>query len=153
MFHGHLLAIFVADWKGAEPQPVEEVRAVSGQGLEGDRYAHGAATGKPDREVTLIELEALEALKRDYKIELRPSQTRRNLLTHGVPLNHLVGKEFTVGAVVLRGIRLCDPCTYLEKKTENGVLRGLTNRGGLRAQIVQGGVLKRGDVIAGMDKG
>ncbi len=82
-----------------------------------------------------------------YEITLAPNDARRNLLTRGVPLNHLVGKTFTVGTVVLRGIRLCEPCGHLEKLTCKGVEKGLAHRGGLRAQVVSGGVLEVGAAI------
>jgi MOSC domain-containing protein YiiM len=128
------------------------VEAVAGRGLIGDRYflKEGTFSNKdgPDREVTLIEAEALEGLTREYELTLQPSQARRNLLTRGVPLNHLVGQTFAVGPVVLRGIRLCEPCGHLEKLTIKGVEKGLKHRGGLRAQIIQGGPLELGARIA-----
>jgi len=152
MFQGKLLGIFITPHKAESLQPVTEADAVPGQGLSGDRYfrkegTYSAKSG-PDREVTLIEQEALDGLRREYDLTLEPSQSRRNLLTEGVPLNHLVGKEFTVGDVVLRGIRLCEPCAHLEKLTSAGVHKGLIHRGGLRAQVVKGGTLKLGDRIA-----
>ena len=152
MFHGQLIGIFVAARKGTDLQPIDHVEAVAGRGLKGDRYflKEGTYSAKdgPDREVTLIESEALEGLEREYQISLPPYQSRRNLLTRGVPLNHLVGKTFTVGPVVLRGIRLCEPCGHLEKLTCKGVEKGLIHRGGLRAQIVSGGALQIGAAIA-----
>src|SRR5437016_5919811 len=112
MFEGHLEAIFIGAKKHLDLNRAERVEAVSGQGLVGDRYALRAGTfSKPDhvdREVTLIELEAMEALAQETGIHLEPGQARRNLVTRGVPLNHLVGQEFTVGDVRLRGIRLCE---------------------------------------------
>ena len=98
--------------------------------------------------MTLIEAEALEGLAREYEITLQPNHARRNLLTRGVPLNHLVGKTFRIGDVTLRGIRLCEPCGHLEKLTCKGVEKGLIHRGGLRAQIVSGGWLEIGAPIA-----
>ena len=68
-------------------------------------------------------------------------------MTRGVPLNHLVGKEFQVGEVRLVGIRLCEPCQYLENLTTKGVLTGLIHRGGLRANIVTGGTIRTGDAV------
>jgi MOSC domain-containing protein YiiM len=148
MFHGQLVSIFVAPHKGKDLQPIARAEAVAGRGLVGDRYylKEGTFSAKdgPDREVTLIEAEALEGLAREYEIALQPFQARRNLLTRGVPLNHLVGKTFSVGPVVLRGIRLCEPCGHLEKLTCKGVEKGLIHRGGLRAQIVTGGPLEVG---------
>jgi MOSC domain-containing protein YiiM len=151
MFEGQLIGIFIAQRKGTELQPIERVEAVAGRGLVGDRYflKEGTFSAKdgPDREVTLIEMEALEGLAREYEITLPPAQARRNLLTRGVPLNHLVGKTFTIGDVTVRGIRLCEPCGHLEKLTVKGVEKGLIHRGGLRAQVVRGGVLETGAAV------
>jgi MOSC domain-containing protein YiiM len=127
------------------------VRAVAGKGLEGDRYFNqvGTYSNHPGigRQVTLIEIEAIEALKQDYDIELNPGASRRNIVTRGVALNHLVGREFKVGEVRLRGDRLCEPCSHLQKLTQQGVMRGLIHRGGLRAEILTAGVIRVDDVI------
>src|ERR671924_1086306 len=113
---GSVVALYLAPAGEAPMKSVKEVRAVSGKGLEGDRYFNrtGTFSNQPGtgRDVTLIELEALEALQRDYAIELNPSQSRRNIVTRGVPLNHLVGIEFTLGGLTLCGTRLCEPCSH-----------------------------------------
>jgi MOSC domain-containing protein YiiM len=146
MFRGELIGIFVGPKKEGDLEPLQKVEAVVGRGLVGDRYfrKEGTFSAKdgPDREVTLVEVEALEGLAREYQVTLPPAQTRRNLLTRGVALNHLVGRTFAVGPVVLRGIRLCEPCGHLEKLTREGVRAGLIHRGGLRAQVVAGGTLE-----------
>jgi MOSC domain-containing protein YiiM len=147
MFEGQLLAIHLHGPKGQDLRSVESTHAEPGRGLEGDRYRRNGSADRPDQEVTLIEIEALEALACECKIEIMPLKARRNLLTRGVPLNHLVGREFTVGDVVLRGIRLCEPCAHLEMLTVNGIKDGLHHRGGLRAEVVQGGTLRPGDAI------
>lgn len=135
---------------------VGSVQAVAGQGLQGDRYFSGSGTFSGDpgsgRDVTLIEHEAIEALKRDYGLELDAGLTRRNLITRGVALNHFVERRFRVGEAVLRGTRLCDPCAHLERLSRPGTLRGLIHRGGLRAEIVTGGVIRAGDPIVALDE-
>ena len=154
MSEGTVLAIHIAEKARGEMKRVEKVLAVPGKGLEGDRYFERQGTFfnddeklvLPDKEVTLIEQEALDALLREYKVELLPHESRRNVLTSGVALNHLVGKEFMVGKTKLRGIRLCEPCRHLEALTKRN-LKGLTHRGGLRAQVVEGGEIKVGDSI------
>ena len=93
-------------------------------------------------------MEALDALQREYGIELAPGEARRNLVTRGVPLNHLVGREFTIGDVKIRGIRLCEPCSHLQALTKRPVIKGLRHRGGLRAQILSEGVIKVGDRVS-----
>lgn len=145
-WNGELVSIHVRPSPGAPLADVREAEAVAGRGLRGDHRFDSPAG--PDREITLIEVEALEALKRDCRIDLGPGESRRNLVTRGVPLNHLVGVAFRVGPVLLRGHRLCEPCDHLEKLTAKpGVKDGLLHRGGLRAQIVEGGPLRAGDPI------
>jgi MOSC domain-containing protein YiiM len=148
---GTVVSIHIAATGAAPMNSVREVQVLAGMGLEGDRYAAklGTYSNEPGsgRDVTLIEIEAIEALRRDYQIALEAGFTRRNIVTRGVYLNHLIGKEFSVGSVVLRGTRLCDPCAHMEKLTVKGALRGLIHRGGLRAEIVSGGMMRVGDVI------
>jgi MOSC domain-containing protein YiiM len=151
MFDGELVAICIAPDPGDPLRLVEQVEAVPGKGIVGDRYflERGTYSRKPgpDREVTLIEMEAIEALARDCGIAVEPAQARRNLVTRGIPLNHLIAREFTIGPVRLRGLRLCEPCGHLEKLTLKGIENGLLHRGGLRAQIIAGGLLRPGDPI------
>jgi MOSC domain-containing protein YiiM len=150
VFEGRLAAIYTTSAAGAPMESRPEVAAIVGVGLEGDRYADGVGefSAKPGagRQVTLVEREAIEAVRADG-VDLADHETRRNLLTEGVPLNHLVGHTFRVGDVVLRGIRLAEPCSYLAGLTRPGVSRALVHRGGLRADIVEGGVVRVGDAI------
>jgi len=135
-------------------QTVEHVSALPGVGLEGDRYALRKGTffkPQPDYELTLIEAEAIEALRRDYGVDLVAGNARRNLVTRDVPLNHLVGRDFMVGNVRIHGIRLCEPCSHLETVTGRPVIKGLLHRGGLRAQIVSQGVIYAGDKVVPCD--
>lgn len=149
---GEVVSIHIADAREAPMQSVERVRAIPGKGLEGDRYFHASGTYSdrpgPWREITLIESEAIEAMARDNELPIRAGDARRNVVTRGAPLNHLVGREFLVGRVRLRGIRLCEPCTHLEGLTRRGVLSGLVHRGGLRAEILTAGEIRVGDRIA-----
>lgn len=148
---GTVISLYIAPSGGAEMRAVHDVAAVAGRGLDGDRYFNrtGTYSNHPGdgRQVTLIESEALEALRRDYGITLEPSGARRNIVTSGAALNHWVGQEFRVGAVTLRGTRLCEPCLHLEKLSAANVMRGLVHRGGLRAEIISGGTIRVGDVI------
>lgn len=151
MFEGKVVSIFIASKAGARMEAVDEVQARTGRGIEGDRYFEGtgAWSNQPGegREITLVEMEAIEGLEREKHIALKPGETRRNLVTRGVPLNHLVGKEFQVGEMRLLGIRLCEPCHYLEEMTTKGVLAGLIHRGGLRANILTSGTIRVGDSV------
>ncbi len=130
----------------------ESVEAVAGRGLRGDRYfeAAGTFTGVEGggRHLTLIETEALAAIEREAGIELAPGEHRRNITTSGVALNHLVGDRFRVGEAVCEGIRLCEPCNHLQSLTgESNIVSALLHRGGLRADIVDGGTITVGDRV------
>ena len=125
---GRLLHIHVAPTASVAMVEVAEAILVAGRGIEGDRYFLGTGTysRKPDiREVTLFEMEVLDALLRNDPplqagpITIAPADHRRNLTVLGVPLNHLVGRRFRVGmpssladasifpANILRGCSAC----------------------------------------------
>jgi MOSC domain-containing protein YiiM len=151
MFRGNVVSLHIAQDAAVPMESKREVKVVVGQGLENDRYFNGTGHWSKhpgvSREVTLIEIEAIEALEREKNIAITPGAARRNVVTRGVPLNHLVGREFQIGAVRLRGTRLCEPCAYLEDLTQKGVLAGLIHRGGLRAEIVTAGTIRVEDII------
>lgn len=130
---------------------LDSVHAVPGRGLEGDRYFSKTGTYSrrdgPDREITFIEVEAIEALGREYGIAVEAKETRRNVATRGIALNHLVGARFRVGEILVQGLRLCEPCGYLEDTSDRPIRAGLVHRGGLRAQILVEGWLRVGDQI------
>jgi MOSC domain-containing protein YiiM len=152
MQRGTVEGIFIAATAGELPTPVESANAQPGKGLEGDRYFVDGGTFSDDprsdgRDITLVETEAVDGLARDTGIRLSPAETRRNVLTRGVALNDLVGRRFAVGEVECVGRRLCDPCSHLQKLTQPGVLKGLVERGGLRADIVRGGTIRPGDSL------
>lgn len=130
---------------------VSSLNLIAGQGIEGDRYSlsRGFYSHKPEegRQVTLFEIETLEALKRDHNIDFAPEEHRRNITVRGVPLNHLVGKRFWVGEVLLESTRLSTPCKHLEEITGKPVFDPLINRSGLNCKILQGGIVTLNDLI------
>ena len=132
-------------------QSVDHVTAVAGRGLEGDRYCHGSGTYSrfpgDGRQVTLIQIETIEALRQEYGIAMEPGAARRNIVTCRVALNLLVGRSFHIGAVMVRGTRLCEPCMHLERLSMPGAMSGLIRRGGLRADILHGATIRVGDDI------
>jgi MOSC domain-containing protein YiiM len=145
MWAGSVVSIHLAPANGAPTYPVPEVKAVAGAGLEGDRHYRPVGDQEPQDELTLIQSEALEALAGDHGIALEPGEHRRQVVTAGVPLNDLVGHEFQIGTVRLRGIKLNEPCKYLEDLTGRpGLIKGLVHRGGIRAQILTGGTIQVG---------
>ncbi len=144
--------ILTAESPASEMRPQAEARAVPGKGLEGDRYFSGTGTfspacHKPDYEITFIEQENIDAFVRESTLPFTSLHARRNIVTEGVGLNDLAGREFYVGEVRLRGIRLCEPCNYLAEISFPEALKGLVHKGGLRAQILSEGLIRVGDPI------
>lgn len=146
-----VVSIHIAPEAEGPMKSIDEVRAFAGRGLEGDRYFLKAGTysDRPGsgREATLIESEAIEALERENDIRIDPGDARRNLVTQGAALNHLVGVDFRIGEVLLHGTRLCEPCAHLARLVGRNVVPGLVHRGGLRAVIRTDGIIRVGDPI------
>ena len=156
---GRVEAIFVAAGGGGQPmRPLAAAVAVAGRGLEGDRYHDrtGYYSERPSpgggRELTLIEAEVLESLATEHGITLAPVECRRNLVTRGIRLLELIGHRFRVGELLCEGVRICEPCVYLEQLTGKPVNEPLVHRGGLRANILEGGRIRLGDVIGAVDE-
>jgi hypothetical protein len=146
---GVLQKIHLARGAGEPIVTLDEVEAVAGRGLRGDRY-FGVFNEEEATNITLIAQEDLDAIKRDYDFPITAEQTRRNLLTVGVPLSHLIGKRFSIGEVVLEGVEICEPCKGLAEFSGYGnpIISAMLHRGGLRANIIKGGVIHAGDRIA-----
>jgi MOSC domain-containing protein YiiM len=127
-------------------------------GLVGDRYYAGAGTfsqklaGLPDSQITLVEAEAIDRFNADFEQALDYGDVRRNLVTHGLRLNDLVGRRFRVGSAVLEGLRLCEPCAHLARTVNAKVLPGLVHQAGLRARVVSGASLRPGDALIPLDE-
>jgi hypothetical protein len=138
--------ICVAAAAGQAVRLRESARAIAGQGLDGDRHTLGRGTfpsGVAGSALTLIQAEICES----FVPALAPEEHRRNLVTRGIDLNSLVGYEFRIGDVRCRGMRLCEPCTVIDGYASRPLLRALVHRGGLRADILEDGLIKRGDPI------
>ncbi|MEO8688336.1 MAG: MOSC domain-containing protein [Solirubrobacteraceae bacterium] len=145
---GRVEAIAVATAAEAPMALLDHATARAGHGLEGDRYFGGEGTfSNPHsrgHDLTLIEAEVVDDLGVEAEVP------RRNVVTRGIDLNALVGRRFRVGEVVCEGQRLCEPCAHLTRLTEPRLLRALVHRGGLRADIVSGGVIRVGDEITAL---
>lgn len=155
ILEGRVVSIYVAPAAGSPMRALGRVRAVPQRGLEGDRYfegngafSTGRAPGREVTEVTLIQAEVIEHLRRDWGIDVDGADSRRNIVTRGVALNALVGSEFRVGEVRLVGASLCEPCVSLVRSSENRhLLRALVHKGGLRARILSEGTMAVGDAV------
>jgi MOSC domain-containing protein YiiM len=153
---GHITAIFVTPTRYAEQLAIEAVQLKTGKGMIGDRF-FGYSQKYPGRNLTLIEVEAIEEFNTNYAQTIAPSSTRRNFLTRGIRLNELVGKTFRVGEVLCRGIELCEPCRVLarqlshESLSQAAIIRTLTHKRGLRADVLSDGIVRLGDRCMALD--
>ena len=142
------VALWVCPGRTLPMQRLSRGELVAGRGVVGDRRFSLAT--KPQNQLTLIEEEALHAARdlcRDAKGPDEQPSARRNLITRGVALNHLVGRTFRVGTAVVRGIELCEPCGHLARMSSRTFEKALLHRGGLRAEIVASGIVVEGDAI------
>ena len=143
--------IFVATAPRAPQIEVSSVRVVMGKGIEGDR--HFGKRKVPGENLTLVEAEELEAFAEEQGVPVDLSQSRRNIVTRGVRLNDLVGKEFRLGTALLRGVELCEPCSVMGRLYAqpdwpgSRTVRQMLHRAGLRADVLQTGVLAVGDTL------
>jgi MOSC domain-containing protein YiiM len=128
---------------------VESVQVHAGRGLEGDRHTPPPGETHEDGEfaLTLIEAETIEAVRDEHGIDLSDGRSRRQVTTRGIGLNELVGKEFSLGQIRCRGVELCEPCKHLERITAQGVIKALVHRGGIMADVLEGGVIAVGDDV------
>jgi MOSC domain-containing protein YiiM len=138
--------------EAAKPMlPLREAEIIAGQGISGDRYAcklgYYSHDPKPGRHLTLIEAEVLEDISRQLGTRFSPHDSRRNMTTRGLRLNPLVGKKLCLGTVLLEVIRLCDPCAYMQELVGQPVLKPLVDRGGIRCDVITGGIIRVGDTI------
>lgn len=140
--------IFIGPASGQPQVECESIVVVAGSGIEGDRYF--GRHDEPGQNISLIEAEEIEAFMREQRRSNDVSGSRRNLVTRGVRLNELVGREFFIGTVKLRGVELCEPCLGLGSALASpelpapAVVARLLHRAGLRADVLTSGVIERG---------
>jgi len=144
---GRIEHIYISPNRGEPMIGIAEAEAIKDGGLRGDRYSNEKNRRSPDYQVTLIELEFIEAFSREYGLPLLPHEPRRNLVTVGVRLNELCGKRFFIGSAEFEGLELCEPCTLLAKRTYAEALSFFVHKGGLRCRVIQGGQLKVGNEV------
>ena len=143
---GKVVEIGIANIKGNQIQKVNEVEAIKGKGLQNDRKF--SENNQKERQVTLIEIENINHFNNISNTNIHPVDFRRNIITQNVRLNELVGKEFFVGNIKLKGHDLCRPCKYLQEKLkQNNFVKEFLHTGGLRCEILTSGKINVGDII------
>ena len=143
---GEVVEIGIANIKGNKIQKVNKVEALKGKGLKNDRKY--SENNQKKRQVTLIEIENINHFNNISNTNINPVDFRRNIITENVRLNELVGKEFFVGNIKLKGHDLCRPCKYLQDKLkQNNFVKEFLHTGGLRCEILTSGKINVGDII------
>jgi MOSC domain-containing protein YiiM len=147
---GEVLHLFTSPAAAAPMAPRTSAIARAGRGLDGDRYAESIghfSDDRPGRHLTLVAIEDIEVANASLAVPLTPGDTRRNVVTRGIDLRSLLGRRFRIGGVECVAVRHCPPCTYLDGLLGRTVLGALTDRGGIRADILTGGMIHVGDRI------
>ena len=143
---GKVVEIGIIDTKGSKIQNVDKVEALKGKGLLNDRKF--SENNQKERQITLIEIENINYFNGLSETNIPPIDFRRNIITENIKLNDLVGKEFFVGNVKLKGHDLCRPCKYLQDKLKkNNFVKEFLHKGGLRCEILTSGKINVGDII------
>ena len=120
---------------------VPEIECIAGRGIRGDRFLDYSDDYKG--QVTFFSLEVFNDVCRQLGIEgLSPSVVRRNIIVEGVDLNHLIGKGFRLKGLQFEGVCECKPCYWMDRAIAPGAEDLLRGRGGLRARILSGGILR-----------
>ena len=151
--HGRVEAIYICGVAGAPMQLVSVVEAIVDQGLNGDRYATGEGSFNKNqpghRQVTLINGMFFKGSGFDY------IDSRRNIVTSGVELMWLIGRDFQIGGARFRGIKYCDPCTRPSKLAgkQRSFKEAFFDRGGIIAEVIESGLIIQGDLIIPPPKG
>lgn len=144
---GRVKALVTGAENRQELNYVSSVEVRAAQGIKGDRYFQAVPGREAKRDLTLIEVEAIDRLAREFEIKLEWKDTRRNIVTEGVRLEDLIGLRFNIGDVVCLGVEPCPPCAHLERLTQPGVVRGLARSGGIRAAVIYDGAISVDDGI------
>ena len=125
---------------------INEIEVLSGKGVLGDRHFRDSKNYKG--QITLIEKENIDYYNNKYKTKIPYVDFRRNIITEGVKLNELVGKEFFVGEVKVKGHDLCRPCKHLQELLEQkNLIKEMMLKSGLRCEILTSGKISVGDQI------
>ena len=134
---------------GKEMIEVDSVEVIANKGIINDRYFKDQ--NEKDIQLTLIESENIDYFNQKSKTKIIDMDFRRNIITQGIKLNDLIGKEILIGQVKIKGHRLCDPCKYLQEKLQqNNSFKNMTylyQRGGLRCEILTSGKISTEDKI------
>ncbi len=116
---------------------VETMRAIAGQGIEGDVNARADSL----RQVLLMDEETL------IEFGLPPGRIRENITTRGIDLKPLErGTRLRVGNALLEITIPCAPCEFLDE-IQPGLREKMIGQRGMLARVIEGGEIKIGDAV------
>jgi MOSC domain-containing protein YiiM len=140
---GNVVSIHLAEKTRQAMKEIASATLVTDKGIAGDRYFGR----KPKLNVTLVQEDFLEEAAAEIGVSYLPGMSRRNITVRGVALNELIGKRFQIGEAELEGVSLCEPCRNMEKSIGSGAIAALSGRCGIRARVVRGGRVQKGDEV------
>ena len=139
-------AINITNLSGESTFYVNQAILKRNKGIINDRYYKNFK--KKYEQVTLIESEKIIYFNNCIKSKFNYKDFRRNIITTGIDLNKMINKKLQINNVVLKIHQLCQPCRYLQNKLSvDNLVKLLTNKGGVRAEIVQSGIISTFDEI------
>jgi len=143
---GKVLEIGISENKSNKIVNVNEVEAIKGKGLVGEK--HFKENNKKRIQITLIEIENINHYNKITGTQIPAINFLRNIVTEGIRLNVLVGKEFFIGKVKVRAHDLCRPCKNLQESIQQkNTVKELLYTGGLRCEILSSGKIFINDQI------
>jgi len=138
--------ICITNKSAEEMEDVNTVEVIASKGIVNDRYFN--ENNDQALQITLIESENIDYYNQISETNIPYISFRRNIITKGIQLNDLVGKEILIGNVKIKGHRLCAPCRYLQEMLkQKNLVKKLLNRGGLRCEILTDGIISVNDPI------
>ena len=138
--------ICIVSESGKKMEEINSIKVIANKGIVNDRYFK--EDNDKNIQITLIESENVDYYNKISGTNLIPTDFRRNVITKGISLNKLVGKEILLGEVRLKVHDLCEPCRYLQELLgEKNLVKKLLNRGGLRCELLTNGNIKINDLI------
>ncbi len=151
---GFIVSIHIASAPGAPMTTITTAHVVPGRGIEGDRFyalrGLDVASAAFTCDVTFVEQEALESLKREDPQGAALDTARRNIVIRGCSLHRLIGRTFRLGEVVFRGLAPHEVCTSEDAHQATSCMT--LQRADLRAQALTEGMLAVGDCIQVMEE-
>ena len=127
---------------GTNPtQEVASIECVAGRGIRGDRFFDYKEDYKG--QITFFAREVFEQVCQELGVTGgSPGLTRRNVITIGADLNGLIGEKFSFQGIEFEGVCECKPCYWMDEAIGRGAEEALRGRGGLRARILNSGLLR-----------